>query len=344
MPVSIKDIARAAGVSHSTVSRALRGHPAISEATRSRISRLAGEMGYSPSAVARGLRTSRTRVIGLVVTHLTDPFLTEVVQGIEALALEAGYSLFLATSNVDPDREVAVVKAFREQRVDGILVSSSRVGERYLPLLAESKVPIVLINNQHDGTFAFSVANDDRYGAEQITRHLLELGHRRIAYLGNSRGGQTDIDRLGGYRSALWAAGIAPDSALVVHGPNGRPAGGETGADALLALDPRPTALVCYNDMMALGALHRLKQAGWRVPDDLSITGYDGVSLVAYADPPLTTFAQPTFELGRRAMQMLFDLMAGHDGEHILLRGALVVRQSTAPPERLEGRRSPRGG
>ncbi|HBY93143.1 MAG: LacI family transcriptional regulator [Ardenticatenaceae bacterium] len=331
MPVSIKDIARAAGVSHSTVSRALRGHPAISEATRSRVSQLAAEMGYSPSAVARGLRTSRTRVIGLVVTHLTDPFLTEVVQGIEALALDAGYSLFLATSNVDPDREVAVVKAFREQRVDGILVSSSRVGERYLPLLAESQVPIVLINNQHDGTFAFSVTNDDRYGAEVVTRHLIESGHERIAYLGNHRGGQTDVDRLAGYRAALHAAGLTPDPALVVHGPNGRAPGGEAGVQALFPLDPHPTGLVCYNDMMALGALHRLKQAGVRIPEDLSITGYDGISLVAYADPPLTTFAQPTFELGRRAMQMLLSLMAGQDGEHILLRGELIVRQSTAP-------------
>lgn len=332
MPVSIKDIARAAGVSHSTVSRALRGHPAISEATRTRVSQLAAEMGYSPSAVARGLRTSHTRVIGLVVTHLTDPFLTEVVQGIEALALEAGYSLFLATSNVDPDREVAVVKAFREQRVDGILVSSSRVGERYLPLLAESQVPIVLINNQHDGAFAFSVSNDDRYGAEVVTRHLIELGHERIAYLGNQRGGQTDVDRLAGYRTALRAAGLKPDPTLVVHGPHGRPPGGEVGVEPLLTCKRPPTALVCYNDMMALGALHRLKQVGWRIPEDLSVAGYDGISLVAYTDPPLTTFAQPTYELGRRAMQMLLALMAGHDGEHILLRGELVVRQSTARP------------
>lgn len=333
MPVSIKDIARAAGVSHSTVSRALRGHPAISEATRTRVARLAEEMGYSPSAVARGLRTSRTRVVGLVVTHLTDPFLTEVVQGIESLALEAGYSLFLATSNVDPDREMAVVKAFREQRVDGVLVCSSRVGERYLPLLAEGQVPIVLINNQHDGTFAFSVANDDRYGAEQVTRHLVELGHRRIAYLGNTRGGQANTDRLAGYLAALNMAGIPVDSSLILRSPNGRPPGGEVGVQPLLDGECRATALVCYNDMTALGALHRLKQAGWRIPDDLSITGFDDISLAAYADPPLTTFAQPKYELGRYAMQMLLDLMDGGDGRHVVLRGNLVVRASTARVE-----------
>lgn len=330
MGVSIKDIARAAGVSHSTVSRALHGHPAISEATRSRLQALADEMGYSPSAVARGLRTSRTYAVGLVVTHLDDPFLTEVVHGIESLALDTGYSLFLAASHAEPDRELAVAAAFRERRVDGILVSASRVGEQYLPLLAEGRVPIVLINNQHDGRFAFSVSNDDRFGAEQLTAHLIALGHRRIAYLGNQRGGTADRDRYAGYRSALEAAGLPLDPQLVVKGPTGRPPGGEEGVLPLLTIRPRPTAVVCYNDMMALGALHSLKVAGRHVPGDLSVTGFDDVSLAAYADPPLTTFAQPKRELGRLAMQMLLDLMDGKPGGHIRLRGQLVVRASTA--------------
>lgn len=332
MPISIKDIARQAGVSHSTVSRALRNHPAISEATRQRIAALARELGYAPSAVARGLRTSRTQVVGLVVTHLADPFFTEVVHAIEEVAMGAGYSLFLATSNADPEREMAVVRGFRERRVDGVLVGASRVGERYLGLLAESEVPIVLINNQHDGSFAFSVSNDDRYGATRVTEHLIGLGHRRIAYLGNHRGGQADLDRIEGYRDALDAAGIPFDPTLVIHGPNGRPPGGEEGVQPLLTLTPRPTALFCYNDMMAIGALHALKGAGWRIPAELSVAGFDDVQLAAYSDPPLTTLAQPKAELGRRAMQMMLGLLGGEAGENTLLRGELRVRQSCAPP------------
>src|SRR5579884_556610 len=211
MPVSIKDIARLAGVSHSTVSRALRNSPLIPERTARRIQQIACEHGYSASAVARSLVTRKTQTIGVVVTSIADPFNGEVVQGIEETANQSGYSVILATSQADPDRELAVVRSFQERRVDGILVASSRVGSLYMPLLGEMKIPIVLLNNQSPGTFAHTVTIDNVDGGYQATKHLIQLGHNRIAYIGDRLGLESDAERLKGYKKALSQAGLPLD-------------------------------------------------------------------------------------------------------------------------------------
>src|SRR5580704_6171421 len=189
---SIKDIARLARVSHPTVSRALQNSPLVNPQTAAKIRKIADEAGYRASAVARGLVTRRTRTIGLVVTTIADPFASEVVCGIEQTANDHGYSVFLADSNADPERERKVVQAFAERRVDGILVTSSRVGALYLPLLSEMRVPIVLVNNQHPGEFVHSVMIGNVAGSREAANHLIQLGHRQIAYLGDQFGYQSD--------------------------------------------------------------------------------------------------------------------------------------------------------
>ena len=202
MRVSIKDIAQAAGVSHSTVSRALSDSPLVKTETKARIQRLAQEMGYTPDAIARSLVTRETHTVGVVVTTITDPFVAEVVQGVEDTALENDYSVILASSAAEPDREVAAVEMLRAKRVDSVVVTSSRVGALYLEHLERIGVPVVLINNHNEesGRYTFSVSVDNQHGGHLATRHLIERGHRRIAYVSGTADQSDSAGRRAGYR------------------------------------------------------------------------------------------------------------------------------------------------
>jgi DNA-binding LacI/PurR family transcriptional regulator len=331
MPVSIKDIARLAGVSHSTVSRALHKSPLIPAKTAQRIQRIAQEQGYTASAVARSLVTRRTQAIGVVVTSIADPFNGDVVAGIEEVANERSYSVILATSQADPDRELAVVRACQERRVDGILVASSRVGALYVPLLSELEVPIVLLNNQHQGDFAYSVRIDNIHGMRLATEHLLDLGHSQIAYVGDRFGLHSDEERFAGYRQALEGRRISLNEALVVRG-DGKADEGGTALDRLLKSTVKPTAVACYNDVTALGLMHHAEELGISVPEELSVTGFDDIPFAAFTRPSLTTVRQPRRDMGRRAMRLLFALLDGEAAEKTsVINGELIVRGSTAP-------------
>lgn len=331
-PPSIKDIAKVARVSHSTVSRALQNSPLVNARTAELIRQIAHESGYRASAVARGLVTKRTLTIGLVVTTIADPFASEVACGIEQAASDLGYSVFLADSNADPNREQQIVQSFAERRVDGIIVTSSRVGALYLPLLSEMGVPIVLVNNQHPGAFVHSVMIGNVGGGKAAANHLIGLGHRCIAYLGDHAGYQSDAERFQGYREALADAGLPFVPELVVHG-DGKPEEAMRAMDTLLSLPGRPTAVCCYNDMSALGAMRSIRLAGLRVPEDISVVGFDDLFLASYTEPPLTTVRQPMRRMGLLAMESLFNLMSGEDSAiRVRVDAELIVRESTAAP------------
>lgn len=332
--VSIKDVARAARVSHPTVSRALRHSSLVKPDTAERIRSIARRMGYRPSAVARSLVTRRTKTIGVVVTTIADPFISEVVSGIEEVANENGYSVVLANSNADPEREVQVAHSFHERRVDGILVTASRVGARYLPLLSEMKVPVVLINSHHPAEFVYSVRIDNVTASRAATAHLIELGHKRIAYIGDRFGFQSDTERFSGYREALERADLPFLPQLVVHG-DGKAEGGLHAIATLMAMPDPPTAVFCYNDMCAIGALSGIRQRGLRVPNDISIVGFDDLLIASYTHPPLTTVHQPKQQMGRAAMRILLELFSNAQSiTNIKMQGELIVRESTAPPTR----------
>jgi DNA-binding LacI/PurR family transcriptional regulator len=328
---SIKDLARLANVSHSTVSRALSHNPLVKQETAERIQRLAEEQGYRASAAARSLVTSRTATVGVVVTNIADPFAAEVVGGIEEAALERDYSVFLANSNAEPEREVKVVRSFEERRVDGIIVTSSRVGSLYAELLSRTQVPIVLLNNQHPGEFLHSIMISNTVASTGAVAHLIGLGHTRIAYIGDRFGRESDSERFAGYCAALESAGIAPEASYVVHG-DGRPEGGEHAMRCLLDLAAPPTAVFCYNDMTALGAMRSIREAGLRIPSDVSVVGFDDLFLALFTDPPLTTVRQPMRRMGRMAMEALLELIGGCVFESdIKVPGELIIRGSTAP-------------
>ncbi len=332
MAISIKDIARLAGVSHSTVSRALRGSPLIPAKTASRIQRIANESGYTASAVARSLVTQKTQAIGVVVTTIADPFNGEVVAGIEEAANQHGYSVILANSQAEPERELAVVRSFQERRVDGIVVASSRVGALYQPLLAEIDIPIVLLNNQHPSKFIHSVTIDNYGGALEAVRHLVTLGHKQIAYLGDRFGLESDAERFRGFKTGMSEKSLTVVPEFVVRG-DGKPECASEESRKLFALARRPTAIFCYNDMSALGVLKEAARQDIRVPEQLSVAAFDDLFFAELLSPALTTVRQPKRELGRRAMQLLLDIFAGNPTRRtVTVKGELIVRDSTAPP------------
>jgi DNA-binding LacI/PurR family transcriptional regulator len=249
--------------------------------------------------------------------------------------------VFLADSNRNPERERRVVQAFAERRVDGIIVTSSRVGALYLPLLSEMRVPIVLVNDQYPGEFVHSVMICNLEGAQALAAHLAGLGHRRIAYLGDEFGYQSDVERFAGYRAALDAARIPFVQELVVHG-DGRPEAAMRAMDTLLALRNPPTAVCCYNDMSALGAMRSIHLHGLRIPADISVAGYDDLFLASYTQPPLTTIRQPMKRMGQLAMEHLLMLISGEESVvKIRIESELIVRESTARVKQREPRVHP---
>ena len=329
---TIKDLAQMASVSHSTVSRALRNSPLIDPKTAARIQSIARNAGYRASALARGLVTQTTKTVGAVVTTIADPFVSEVLSGIEETANRRGYSVFLAESNTDSELEIKAVHSFAERWVDGIVVTSSRVGSLHFELLSEMRVPIVLVNNQHPGASAHSVMIQNVEGSRQAVQHLIRLGHRRIAYIQDKFGYQSDAERLAGYRAALRHAGVTFSKELVVSG-DGKAKGGMIAMRNLLGLQAPPTAVFCYNDMTALGALRCIHDERLEVPQDISLVGFDDLFIASYTQPRLTTVRQPKRQLGQLAMESLFTLMSGHDSvDSISVPAELIVRESTAPP------------
>ena len=328
MVVSIKEIARRAGVSHSTVSRALHQNPLVKPDTASRIRDLAEEMGYVPSAIGRGLATQSTHTLGIVVTTIADPFVSEVVRGAEELAMDHGYALFLCQSGGQPQRELAAVRSLHENRVDGVVVTSSRVGELYRPLLVQMNVPIVLINNERSDPGVWFVSIDDSHGAELATDHLVHLGRRRIGFIAGWPEASSCHGRLRGCAEALERHGLGTNPYWTCSG-NGRMDGGWAAAREMLTCRPLPDGLFCYNDLTAIGALKALHEARVRVPEDVAVVGFDDISMAAFASPPLTTIAQPRLDMGRLSVSMLLDLIAGRNVESQTLKGSLVIREST---------------
>ena len=339
MPVTIKDIAKIAGVSHTTVSRALHDSPVIAPNTIHRIKTIAGDLGYLPSAMGRGLKTRQTRALGVIVSSLADPFWSEVMQGIDAVLHPAGYSLIISASRRDKQREKEIVRAMGERRVDGVIMCSPPFDPEHGRSLHNYGLPMVVVNNQSAEDIQYSVYHDNEYGTRQVVRHLIDLGHRKIAFLGNQQGGRTTMERESGYRAEMQAAGLPIPEGYVVMGPENTPAGGCSAAQQLIALPEKPTAIVCYNDLMAVGVYSALYFAGLSVPRDLSVAGFDNLLISAFLTPPLTTFSQPMHQLGMEAARLLLSLLEEHGGESpvpqqaICVRGELLVRGSTqAPP------------
>jgi DNA-binding LacI/PurR family transcriptional regulator len=262
----------------------------------------------------------------------------------------------MAASQHDPQREQAIVQAMSEHRVDGVIICSASFKAEQRRQFLAYEIPIVVVNNQAAEDYRYSIYHDDVNGSRQITRHLLDLGHRRIAYLGNSSSGRTTLDRLTGFLQEMEAAGLAVPPEYIYEVSGGGPEDGLAGLEHFLVLSERPSALVCFNDMMAIGVLKGLPQAGFRVPDEFSVTGFDNIVFSAFTNPPLTTFDQPKRFIGAEAARLVLEQLNAGSSEdapepHAVtgttpqpkvrkLKGRLLVRESTARPAASSSRAS----
>ncbi len=331
--VSIEDIARQAEVSHSTVSRALRGNKRISMAVRTRILQIANELGYTPNAIAQSLQQRQTNTMGLVVPDMADPFWGEVVKGVESVSMHNQKALFLSASQYDPIRQLAVIEVFHQRRVDGIIVGDSQLGDAQMHRLARIKVPTVFLNSQVDHAYpGFHAVGIDNYtGGVLAAAHIWALGHRHVAYLGSTKRPASNQMRSLGFAETLRTRGLLP-GALVTHLSTSLDDDLRIGYELASAIDyTQTTALFCYNDSIALGALTYCRSVGIEVPQQLSIVGFDDVAIAQFSMPALTTIAQPKVVLGETAMHVLLAVLAGQPTIDTILTPSLVVRQSSAP-------------
>jgi len=307
---SIKDIAQKAGVAPSTVSRALAGSTRVSGATRERI-----------------------QTIGIIVPGLSDPYIAAVMEGIESASAAAGYQHVIANTSGDPVREIQAVQMFLGYNPDGLIILSSRAGNAYIDILPALDIPVVFVNSAQTGDSVLSVATDNEHGGWLGTKHLLDLGHRRIAYLGGPTRGRSQQARAAGYRRALQEAEFIFDRNLLLPG-DGSIQAGQDALNKILARPEniRPTAVCCYNDLCALGLLHQAHLQGLQVPESLSVIGFDNIPIAAISAPPLTTIEQRTTELGQLATNSIFASLQEEPVADIRLRGELILRASTCPP------------
>jgi LacI family transcriptional regulator len=318
---TIDDVAARSGMSTATVSRVLSGSAPARPATRERVLAAARELDYRPSGIARALKRRETRILGLVITDVTNPFYPQIVRAVEEAAHARGYGILLADAGDDSARELEHLDLLVERRVDGIIVASSRMTRRHSARMRAVTVPVVLINATTGGGLA-AVTTAHRLGARRAAEHLLGLGHVRIGHISAPAEHAASRLRRQGVRDAV--------DAVVVDGDGGV----EGGAQAVAALlRSGVTGIVAYNDLTAIGALRGLRQAGALVPKDVSVIGFDDIEMAAWTDPPLTTIRQPTDALGQWAVDRLARVLA--DGrstavERVVLSPELVVRGSTA--------------
>ncbi len=335
--VRLKDIAARAGVSVMTVSKALREAKDISAATRARIQQIARELGYMPDAAARGLRSRSSRLFGVVISSLTNPIYARILLAIEERAHDLGYEVIFAHSLNKPEREETCIRRLLSRRVDGLFISPvyrlDPVAPAYQQLQAQGTPTVILGHRAPFCTQFVSVETDDLAASSELTRHLLQLGHRRIAFLTGRAGAPWSIERLEGYRRAHRQADLEPDDKLVFNAGSTIEEG-EKAARQLLSEAPKVTAIQAVNDLIAIGAAHVLLHRGLRIPQDLSVVGFGNILTAENFRIPLTTIRQPKFRLGQAAMDSMLALLRGERPETRRLPAELIVRESTAVPPR----------
>jgi DNA-binding LacI/PurR family transcriptional regulator len=326
--VTIRQVAHRAGVSTATVSRALSGGGPVSQAAAERVRSAARTLGYEPNRIARSLRVRRTRLAAVLIPDVQNPFFTAVVRGVEDVLQAEGWTLLLGNSDDHADRESRNLATLRAEGAAGVVLVPGQEASAYRSLLGRGLV-LVAIDRSPEGLDVDRVTVANVEGARRAVAHLLALGHRRVGLVGGPRGPSTSADRRRGYEAALAAAGVRRLATLVEEG-DFRPQGGRAAVERLLSREPQPTALFVTNDLMTLGAYEALRARGLRVPQDVAVVGFDDAPWAPWLDPPLTTVAQPAYELGRRAAELLLDRLErpARPPRSVVLEARLVVRES----------------
>lgn len=326
---TIADVAREAGVSLMTVSRVMNDKGDVSYDTRQRVLAVVERMDYRPSGIARSLATQRTGTIGLVVPDISNPFFADIARGVADAAYLEDYSVFLCSSDEVPARELEFVAALEEKRVDGLIVCSSRLAREDLTAAMAHHANVVLINRRAGDSGAGAVLADDEAGARMIVEHFIRSGHRTIAFLAGPAASYSGKARLSGYRSVLEACGEVCQADLVRYSAPTADGGAEAAA-ALLAQRPDISAMFCYNDLVAVGALRCCTDLGAKVPQQIALAGFDDIAIAALVNPPLTTCRVPRYDIGVQANRLLLSQINGEpcNGCDMILPVELVVRAS----------------
>jgi LacI family transcriptional regulator len=328
---TIRDVARLSGVSPMTVSRVINDSERVSPETRRRVEEAISELGYVPSRLARGLSRQRTGTLAVIVPDVANPFFTAIVRAAEEVARRADYHVILCDTRADLGLERGVIEELIAHRVEGAVIAPvSDRSAAHLRRLAEFGVPFVLIDRTIPGVDCDVVLGDSSGGARQLVEHLVSLGHRRIGFIVESDDVSTARDRRVGYETALKAAGIALDPALVAHAAPD-PSGGSAGMSRLLELEERPTAVFTVNNLVALGAIEAVRAAGLEVPDDVALVCFDDIEYASRLYPFLTAMEQPAQTFGTLGTQLLLERIEGRGPERrheVVLPGEFIIRKS----------------
>ena len=334
MAVTIRDVAKLAGVSPMTVSRVINGSPKVTPETRERVEAAIAELHFVPNTLARGLTQSRSGTIGMVVPDLGDPFFTLVLRGAEQVARAAGYRVIVCNTNSDGELEASYVDNLIAHQVDGVLLAPvSDASKQVTDWMRARGLPFVLLDREIPGVEADIVQGDGVGGARVLVDHLVANGHRRIGHITEPQDVSTARDRFRGYREALEANGIAYDPALVAEGSGATISGAQEATAELLGRGVEFTAIVAVNNLSAVGVVLALRAAGFSVPGDVAVTCFDDIELAAYLCPFLTVMAQPATMYGSLATELLLDRIQGTapaEARVMVLPGELIVRESTA--------------
>jgi LacI family transcriptional regulator len=330
--ITIKDVAREAGVSVATVSRVYSGADRVSEPTRLRVREVGSRLGYSPHGAARSLITRKTNTLGVLLPDLYGEFFSEVIRGIDQAAQRGGYHLLVSSAHEESATFEAALRSMRG-RVDGLIVMSPGLDAVAALRSLPAAFPVVLLNSAANGDRLDSIGIANYEGAYAMVRHLLDLGHRRIAIITGAAGNFDAGERMRGYRAALAGAGIAPEPGWELPGDFSE-SSGYAAAIALLELDPRPGAVFATNDSMAIGALSRLREAGLEIPGDVSVAGFDDIPMARYMNPPLTSVHVDISALGELATERLLAGIRHREaaGHHATLPATLMIRESCGAP------------
>lgn len=329
--ITLKDVAREAEVSITTVSRALNGKDAISSPTRERILKIAKNLGYTPNAVARGLKTQETRIVGIAITDISDPFFAPIVKGIEKTARKEGYHLILCDTDEDYETEKEALQTLLERRVDGLLVTPAQTKYEDIVELKKRGIPLVLLGRHFNFQLLETdyIATDDVQGAFSATMHLIRKGHRRILFINGPDYVSSAKERFAGYKRAFLEAGVKIDESLIKEGGT-KMEDGYRIMEEELKKAPDFTAVFAYSDFVALGVIKALNKNHLRVPQDMAVVGYDDIEIAAFLEVPLTTVRIPKYELGAEGFKLLKRKMADNTAsvQKVILPTELVVRKS----------------
>lgn len=331
---TIRDVARRAAVSTMTVSRVLNRTGYVHPATRERIEAAIAELGYVPNSLARSLRSKQTKTLALVLTDITNPFFTTLARGVEDVASDHGFNVIFCNTDESESKQEEYLTVLVQKQVDGVLLVPARSAPEPIAFLQQHGITVVVVDRRAPGVDVDVIRGDSVGAACDLTRHLLDLGHHRIAMLSGPEDVSTAQDRVMGYQSAFRQVGATPSPELFFMDAY-TVAGGRRMAQRALALDPRPTALFAANNFIAIGAFHLLREQGLRAPEDISLVAFDDLPPTIMLEPFLTVATQPANEMGRRATELLLGRLLGQNEsapQEIILPTPVIRRHSTAPP------------